>query len=173
MLLVVHVLFRTCLLLWINYLLDLSNVSLLGILEHRKDTGATVLTGSILCLQMLCSLSLFYSSLHRVQLLHQNLFLFHYPLSCLHLLMFMMSLHQCHRMTLQNHLHQPLKNFKYIYTHWQNVSASESIPVDSSSSVEGPPPQPSASPSVLDILIALRKGKRSCTDYPITHFVFL
>ena len=44
----VHVLFRICLLIWINSLLDLLNVFLLGILELRKDTGATVLpTGSI------------------------------------------------------------------------------------------------------------------------------
>ena len=32
-------------------------------------------------------------------------------------------------------------------------------------------PQPSAPPSNLDVLIALRKGKRSCIHYFIFHFV--
>ena len=45
----VRVLFWTCLLVWINYLLGLSNMFLLDILELRKDIGASVLpTGSIL-----------------------------------------------------------------------------------------------------------------------------
>jgi len=58
-----------------------------GILELRKNTGATVLT-SILCLQMSRSLSLFHTSLHRVQLLHQSLPFFHH-LCRLHLLLIM------------------------------------------------------------------------------------
>ena len=41
-------------------------------------------------------LNQFHTSLHKVQLLHQNLFLFHYLFRNLRLLLFMMSLHQCH-----------------------------------------------------------------------------
>jgi len=38
--------------------------------------------------------------------------------------------------------------------------------------VEGPSSQPSAPLSNLDVLIALRKGKRSCTDHHISYFIF-
>ena len=37
--------------------------------------------------------------------------------------------------------------------------------------MEGLPPQPSAFSSDLDVPVALRKDKRSCTDHPISHFV--
>ena len=37
--------------------------------------------------------------------------------------------------------------------------------------MEDPPSQPSAPPFDLDVLIALRKGKQSCTDHPISYFV--
>jgi len=37
--------------------------------------------------------------------------------------------------------------------------------------VKGPPPQPSIPPCDLDIPIALHKGKQSCTDHLISHFV--
>jgi len=37
--------------------------------------------------------------------------------------------------------------------------------------MEGPHPQLSVPSSDFDVLIALRKGKRSCTDHPISHFV--
>jgi len=66
----------------------------------------------------------------------------------------------------------PLWDFRYVYTHRPKVLSSESVPANSSSLVEGPSPQPSAPPSDLDVSIALRKGKRSCTDYPISHFIF-
>ena len=54
---------------------------------------------------------------------------------------------------------QPLKDFRYVYTHRQKVSAFEPILVDSSSPVDSPAPQPSAPPSDLDVPIALRKDK--------------
>jgi len=64
---------------------------------------------------------------------------------------------------------KPIRDFRYVYTHRPKVPAFELVPVIPSP-VEGPPP-PSASPSDLDILIAPRKGKRSCTDHPILNFV--
>jgi len=96
---VVCVLFRTC-------LLSLSNVSLLGILELRKDIGATILQYEVFCLQMSRSLSMFHTSLHRVLLLQQSLSFFHHPFHCLNRFIFLMSLRQCNRETLQSHLHQ-------------------------------------------------------------------
>jgi len=62
------------------------------------------------------------------------------------------------------------KDFRHLYTHWQKVSASEPVPA-TSSPVEGPPPQPSVSSSDFDVPIALRKGKQSCTDHPISYFI--
>jgi len=60
-------------------------MSLLGILELKKNTGATVFTKrSILCLQLSHFLSLIHSSHHRVQLLHQSLSLYHHQFYCLH-----------------------------------------------------------------------------------------
>ena len=61
-------------------------------------------------------------------------------------------------------------DFKYVYTHRLKVSAFESV-LANPSSVDGPLSSPSASPSDLDISIALRKGKRSCTDHPISNFI--
>ena len=63
-----------------------------------------------------------------------------------------------------------VQNFKYVYTHRPKVHDSEPVPANPSL-VNGPPPSPSVSPSNLDILIALRKGKRSCTDHPILNSV--
>jgi len=37
--------------------------------------------------------------------------------------------------------------------------------------VEGPPPQPSVPFYDFDVPVAFCKGKRSCTDHPISHFV--
>jgi len=62
------------------------------------------------------------------------------------------------------------KDFRHVYTYQQKVPASEPVPV-ASSLMEGPPSQPSVLFSDFDVLIALRKGKRSCTDHPISHFV--
>ena len=62
------------------------------------------------------------------------------------------------------------KDFRLVYTHWQKVPTSEPIPIISSP-VEGLLPQPLVHSSDFDITIALRKGKRSCIDHPISHFV--
>jgi len=62
------------------------------------------------------------------------------------------------------------KDFRYVYTHWQKVPASKLVLI-ASSPVEGPPLQPSVSSSDFDVPIALRKGKRSCTDHSISQFV--
>ena len=56
---------------------------------------------------------------------------------------------------------KPVWGFIYIYTHRQKVPASEPAPVDHSA-VYSHPPQPSTSPSDLNIPIALRKCNRSC-----------
>ena len=55
-------------------------------------------------------------------------------------------------------------------THRQKVPASEPVPA-TSSTVEGQPPQSSVPFSDFDVSIALHKGKWSCTDHLITHFV--
>ena len=65
----------------------------------------------------------------------------------------------------------PVKDFRIIYDHRQKVLTSESVPVNPST-LDGPLIQPSTPPSDLDILIALQKGKRSFTDYPISNFIF-
>jgi len=64
---------------------------------------------------------------------------------------------------------KPVRDFRYVYTHRPKVPASE--PVLANSSPVDDPPSPSASPSDLDIPIFLQKGKRSCTDHPISNFV--
>ena len=65
---------------------------------------------------------------------------------------------------------KPVRDFRYVYTHHSKVPASELVPAIPSP-VDGPPPPPSASSSDFDIHTALRKGKRSCTDHPISNFV--
>jgi len=62
---------------------------------------------------------------------------------------------------------KPVRDFRYVYTHRSKVPASGPVPVNSSP-VDGPPPL-SASSSDLDILIALRKCKLSCTDHLILN----
>jgi len=57
----------------------------------------------------------------------------------------------------------------------KKVPTSEPVLADSSP-VEGPPSQPSAPFFDLDVPIALRKGKWSCTDHPISilfHMIVL
>jgi len=66
---------------------------------------------------------------------------------------------------------KPVQDSRYVYTHRPKVPASEPVPTKPSL-VDGPPSPPSASSSDLDIHIALRKGKQSCTDYPISNFIF-
>jgi len=69
----------TCLLSKTNCLLDLSNVSLLDILELKKDIDVTIpLPKSISCLPTSHFSSLFYISLYLFLVLHLCLFLFHY-----------------------------------------------------------------------------------------------
>ena len=62
-----------------------------------------------------------------------------------------------------------VRDFRYVYTHCPKVPASELISTNPSP-VDGLTP-PLGSPSDLDIPIALREGKRSCTDHPISNFV--
>jgi len=62
-----------------------------------------------------------------------------------------------------------VRDFRYVYTHRPKVLASELVPANPSP-IDGHLP-PSASLSDLDIPIALRKGKRSCIDHPISNFV--
>ena len=63
-----------------------------------------------------------------------------------------------------------VQDFRCVYTHRPKVPASDPIPTNLSL-VDGPPSPPSASLSNLDILIALRKDKQSCTDHLISNFV--
>jgi len=64
---------------------------------------------------------------------------------------------------------KPVRDFRYVYTYRLKVPASKLIPANPSP-VDGPPPS-SASPSDLDIPIALRKGKQSYIDHLIFNFV--
>jgi len=111
-------------------------------------------------------LSLFYISLHSILLLSLKLFLFHYLLPAP---AFDDSLPGPLVDISKLHASKPVRDFRYVYTYHQKVPAAESAPVDSFP-VDGPPSQPSARPSHLDILITLRKGNRSCTNHPISKF---
>ena len=62
------------------------------------------------------------------------------------------------------------KDFRHVYTHRQKLPASEQVPA-ASFPVETSPPQLSIPSSDFDVHIALRKGKQSCTDHSISHFV--
>jgi len=65
---------------------------------------------------------------------------------------------------------KPVRDFQYVYTHRPKVPTSEPVSA-SPSPVDGSSPQQSTSLSDLNIPIALRKGKRSCTDHLISNFV--
>ena len=64
---------------------------------------------------------------------------------------------------------KPVQDFRYVYTHRPKIPAIEPVSANPTP-VNGPPP-PSASFSDLDIPIALRKDKQSCTDHPILFFM--
>ena len=64
---------------------------------------------------------------------------------------------------------KPVRDFRYIHTYRSKVPASEPV-LTKPSLVDGPPPL-STSPSDLDIPIALRKSKRSCTGHLISNFI--
>ena len=73
--------------------------------------------------------------------------------------MFLMSLHQCHRETLQTqtdatelHALKPIRDFTQQYTRREKVFASESIPADSSP-VKGPSPPLSITPDLMFLLL--------------------
>jgi len=164
-----RVLFKTYLLVWINYPLGLSNVYLLGVIEFKKDTATTIIPiESILCLQMSRSLSLFHTSLHKVQLLHQNLSLFHRLFRYLHLLDVFTNVTRRHYNTscttgfkgFSICLYSSAKS-SYLWTSfgWFLLSSGRSTP------------QLSVSPFDHDVLIALCKGKKSCIDHSISYLL--
>ena len=128
---------------------------LLGILELRKDTNATVLqTKSILCLLISRSLNLFHISLHKIQLLHRNLSLFHSLFHYLHLLLYWYFFASVNNR--QSHLHQNLFGISDTTT----LTGQKFLPLNqfrSTPPVEGPSSQPSTPPSDLDVHIALAK----------------
>ena len=65
---------------------------------------------------------------------------------------------------------KPVWDFRYVYTHRPKISASEPVPANPLP-VDGPSSPPLASPSDLEIHIALKKGKRSCTNHPNFNFI--
>jgi len=71
--------------------------------------------------------------------------------------------------TLNPPVTKPARGFRYVYTHRPKAPTSE--PVSANSSPVDGPPLLSASPFDLEILIALRKGKRSYIDHLILNFV--
>ena len=73
--LAIFILFRTYLLGWTNFLLDLSSTFLLGILELKRDASVIIFPPeNMLCLQMSHSLRLFQIFSHIVLLLPLKLF---------------------------------------------------------------------------------------------------
>ena len=57
-----------------------------------------------------------------------------------------------------------VRNFRYVYTHCQKVTASE-LALTDPSLVDDPPPQPSVYSSDLNIPIALCKRNQFCTNH--------
>ena len=156
------------LLAWINWLLGLSNMSLLGILELRKDTGVTIFpTESIVCR---CRV-LWVHWLHSILLSTASIPLPPFVLlpAPAHVLDVSSLVSED---TTEPHALKPPRDFWYVYTHRQKVPTFEPVLADSSFQVEGQSPQPSPPPYDLDVPIALCKGKRSCTDHPIFYFIF-
>ena len=115
------------------------------------------------------SLSLLHISLHRFLSPCLILFLLHCLCHCLHLLLLFFS-PMPPAETTDPPASKPVRDFRYVYTHRTKVPASEPV-LANPSPVDGPPSQQSTSPFDLDILIALRKGKWSCIDHPISNFV--
>ena len=149
-------------------------MSLLGILELKKDTGAIVhQPESILCQLM----SYFFESvsyfspqgpISASESISLSLFV---PLpapTVIHDVFSPVSLKDTATPPASK-AHRE-KDSRHVYTYRQKVHASEPVPT-ASSPVEGPPPQPSVPSSDFDVPIGPRKGKRSCTDHLISHFV--
>jgi len=148
-----------------TYLFSLSIVSLLGILKLRKDTGAIVLTiRSILCLQISCSWSPFMllSTESSYCIRVYPFFTICSVISTLFCSWISSSVSPEDTTKRPTPKPSQEKDFRRVYTHRQKVPVSEPVPTDSSPE-EGPPPQPSAPLSDLDVPIALRKCKRFCT----------
>jgi len=140
-------------------------MSLLGILEHIKDIGAIIPPpGNIWCLLMLHSLSQFYISPQVPNIISETVLLS--PTAPLPISVSTVSSPIPLVETQDPPAIKPVRDFRYVYTHRLKVPTSEPVPAIPSL-VEGLPPPPSASPSDLDILIALRKDKQSCTDHLI------
>ena len=79
-------------------------------------------------------------------------------------------LYQYRQQKLKIYLHQNWYEISDISTHCPKIPASEPV-LAIPSPVDGPTFPPSASPSNLDVPIALRKGKRSYADHLISNFV--
>jgi len=109
-----------------------------------------------------------FDTLHKIQLLHQCISLFHRLFCCLHLLLFLMSLHHCHRhyrststkvsSESQICLHSPTKNFYWISSGRLLSSGRFSSAISAS--------------LWSCYFYCFCKGKWSCTDHLISHFIF-
>ena len=116
------------------------------------------------------SLSLFHTSLHKVQLLHQNLSLFHRLFRYLHLLDVFTNVTRRHYNTscttgfkgFSICLYSSAKS-SYLWTNfgWFFLSNGRSTP------------QLSAPPFDHDVPIALCKGKKSCIDHSISYLFLM
>jgi len=145
-------------------------VFLLGVLELKRNIGVIILPSeNIWCLQMSRSLSLSYFSPQYLVIASKIIFFPLFvslpaPASDDSSLVPLVA-------TSEPPASKLVRDFRYVYTHCQKVPVSEPVSVDPSP-VDGPPPQPSASPSDLDISIALRKGNWSCANHIISKFIF-
>ena len=148
-------------------------MSLLGILKLKKDTGAIVhQPESILCTDVTFFESVPYFSPQGPFTISESISLSPYiPLPVLAVVHDVSSTMLLKDTTSSLAPKPPRKkDFSYVYTHRQKVPAFESVPT-ASFPVEGLPPQPSVFSSDFDVPIAIRKGKWSCIDHPISHFV--
>ena len=133
---------------------------LLGILELKRDMGVITLPPeNILCLQMSRCLSLLYFSPHHVTLFDTIPLPLSAPASADSSPVPLVD-------TSEPSASKSVRDFTYVYTNRQKVHAAE--PALADPSLVDDPPQPSASPSELDIIIALHKGKWSCTNHLIS-----
>jgi len=139
----------------------------LGILEHKKDIDVIIPLPGNICCQLIRSLSLFH-------ILSTCFCHYIWDGSSFTVCVVAYTCFYCFSASIASRNSDSLASklvwdFRYVYTHRPKVPASQPVPTNSSP-VDGPP-QPSTFPSDLDISIALRKGKQSYTDHPISNFV--
>ena len=115
---VVRVLFKIYHLVWINYLLGPSNVSLLGILELRKDTDAIILqTKNIVSADVTFFESVPYFSPQIPVITSESIPLPPYVSLTAHAHVLDVSSLVSLADTIETPIPKPFQDFRYVYTH--------------------------------------------------------